>query len=98
MIGPLVIRLSVFQADPSGPPIDFYGQADVNEDVSSDTRLPSNLTRSAQNKWILIPADQMKTDRLSIFIHSPHREQQGSLPPSRDLHLLWLYYQTRPRI
>lgn len=39
------IHLSILQANPIGPPIDFYGETDVSGSVSADTRLASDLTR-----------------------------------------------------
>ncbi|PIN99305.1 hypothetical protein AB205_0212820 [Aquarana catesbeiana] len=39
--------------DPSGPSIGYYGEAEVSEDVSADTRLPS---------------DALKTDNLYFYL------------------------------
>lgn len=37
-----------------GHPLDLYRQADVSGDVSADTRLPSDLTRSAEKRRMSI--------------------------------------------
>lgn len=73
------IRLSVFQADPSRPPM--AGGSQRRYVCWRPTAIRSDKIRSEQtdgDAFAIHPADRMKTDRRSVLIWSPHREQRGS--------------------